>query len=159
MSIGRMDHDMAWAPDVGLILVVGGAEGDKGVVTEGLYRGWRNPQTTGTAEAWKPMARMPIWAEQTCMTYFKGHFIIAEVLSKATTRASSSVSKLSAKRNTKMDVVVTGFGCPICKDSVNFGAWSLRETPYSDLVGTNDERKLGCLRETKPDRLAILIIQ
>ncbi len=23
------------------------------------------------------MARMPAWAEQACMTYFKGHFIIA----------------------------------------------------------------------------------
>ncbi len=77
MSIGRMDHGMAWAPDVGLILVVGGVEGNNGAVTEGLYRDWRNPQTTGTANAWKPMARMPVWAEQTCMTYFKGHFIIA----------------------------------------------------------------------------------
>ncbi len=137
LSIGRMDNGMAWAPEVGLVLVVGGQEDNSGTVTEGLYRDFRNPQTTGTVEAWEPMAGMPVWAEQACMTYLKGHFIIA---------GGSSVSKLSAKRNTKMDVVVTGFGCPICKDSVNLGAWSLRKTSYSDLVSTNDERKLGCLR-------------
>ncbi len=75
LSIGRMNNSMA--PEVGLVLVVGGVEDNNGTVTEGLYRDLRNPQTTGTVEAWELMAGMPVWAEQTCMTYFKGHFIIA----------------------------------------------------------------------------------
>ncbi len=77
MSVGRQGHGMAWAPDVGLILVVGGEEGDKGTVTEGLYRDWRNPQTTGAADSWKPMAHMIFSSYDICMAYFKGHFIIA----------------------------------------------------------------------------------
>ncbi len=76
MSVGRQFHSMAWAPDVGLILVVGGEEG-KGAVTEGLYRDWRNPQTAGAAESWKPMANMMFNLRNTCMAYFKGNFIIA----------------------------------------------------------------------------------
>ncbi len=31
-------HGMAWAPNAGLILVVDRVVGDKGIVTEGLYR-------------------------------------------------------------------------------------------------------------------------
>ncbi len=61
MSIGRMDHDMA--PDVGFILVVGREQGNNGAETEGLYRDWRNRQTAGTVEPWKPMVGMPVWAE------------------------------------------------------------------------------------------------
>ncbi len=59
--------------------------------------------------------------------------MLLEVLSKATTRTSSSVSKLSAKRNTMMDLMVTGFGCPICNIRVTFG----------------DEKELDCLSERK----------
>ncbi len=78
MSVGRQGHGMAWAPDVGLILVVGGEEGFTGTVAEGLYRDWRNPQTTGAAEeSWKPMTRMTVGTNVISMAYFKGTFIIA----------------------------------------------------------------------------------
>ncbi len=78
MSVGRHGHGMAWAPDVGLILVVGGEEGYTGTVAEGFYRDWHNPQNNGAAEeAWKPMARMMVGTNAISMAYFKGNFIIA----------------------------------------------------------------------------------
>ncbi len=43
MSVGRHGHGMAWAADVGLILVFGEEDGYRGTAAEGLYRDWRKP--------------------------------------------------------------------------------------------------------------------
>ena len=75
MAYPRMRHGLAWAPDIGLILVVGGAI-SKSDSVEGMWRDWREPSKFGPPK-WVAMRSMLMPVKPFSMAYFRGHFVFA----------------------------------------------------------------------------------
>lgn len=72
----RYGHGLAWAPDIGLALVVGGNP-INGKSVEGMWRDWRDPDDTANPPKWLQFQDAMMSVSPYSMTYFRGNFVIA----------------------------------------------------------------------------------